>query len=367
MKKPFPKILYGGLAGVIVLFLFINQFTFAKGSRPATEGFFNKLNNGENYNYLVIGDSIGRGSGAEARNGTWFSQFERRLKDIYGSGGSRFSIVQSGATAFEGIMKYGQEKPNVQVDLVIIVFGENDRKYMDAGQFAFFYEKLIRQVKLDHPTAALFTFTESCLKNEDFAKVIQDVSARYGAANIDMRIPFAASSLTAAQLTKDGIHPNQQGYQLYAEEILKTVTRLEMEKDHPPLPLPAPMHEGLANDYVVNANPSAMKGFSKKGKGFFANEKGAFLEFSFTGTMVGYKLDRVPAGALIDVFIDGKPAGSLTTWWPFKKERTIYVASSLKDGSHLIRFVHSGKATHPSDSGIAPSIFIKGIITEKSD
>lgn len=367
MKKPFNHIIYSAFAAIFVLLLFINQFTLAKGNQPATEGLFNKLNNGEKYNYLVIGDSIGRGSGAEAKNGTWFSQFEKEIKNVYGSEGSRFSIVQSGATAFEGIMKYGQEKPDVKVDLVFIVFGENDRKYMDAGQFAFFYEKLIRQVKLDHPSAVLVTFTESCLKNEDFAKVIKDVSSQYGAANVDMRIPFAASGLTAEELTKDGIHPNGQGYQLYAGEILKTVSLLVMQKEHPLLSLPAPIYEGTANGYAVNTHPSKMKGFTRKGNGYYANEKGAFLEFSFTGTMVGYKLDRMPAGALVDVFIDGKPAGTLTTWWPFTRERTIYIASSLEDGPHLIRFVHSGKATHPAGGEEAASIFIKGIISEISD
>ncbi|RHW42259.1 SGNH/GDSL hydrolase family protein [Neobacillus notoginsengisoli] len=367
MKSRLFKVFVPAVLGFICLFLAISEFTSAKGTEASEQGFFHKIKAGKDYNYLIIGDSIGRGSGAESKNATWFARFEKGIKDAYDLRGRRFSLVQSGATAFEGIIKYATEKPELGVDLVFLVFGENDRKYMDAAQFSFYYEKLIRQVKLDYPAADIFTFTESCLTNAEFAKVIEDISDRYGAAHIDMRIPFAKSGLDSEKLTKDGVHPNGQGYALYAEEILKKVEELASGDEPGTFPLPAPMHKTLGREYVPIAKPSAMEGFTKDGNGYFANEKESFLEYEFTGTMVGYTLDRMPNGGMVDVFIDGKHAAILTTWWPFKRERSIYIASTLSVGSHKIRFVHTGESSHPDGSGTSPSVFIKGIIVEKPD
>jgi len=99
---------------------------------------YEKIEVGDPFNYLIIGDSIGRGAGAERKELRWFNQLEVLINDYSGSRGRRHLVVQSGATAFEGLYKL-QSSPTLQnMDLIFIVFGENDRKFMDSELFTFF-------------------------------------------------------------------------------------------------------------------------------------------------------------------------------------------------------------------------------------
>ncbi|WP_409270372.1 GDSL-type esterase/lipase family protein [Neobacillus sp. SCS-31] len=341
-----------------------NPFTSAKEAPANTGGFYKKISSGSDFSYMIIGDSIGRGSGVSHRDETWFAIFEKQIKKDFGSAGNRHSIVQSGATAFEGIIKYEREKPETPVDLVFIVFGENDRKYMDARQFAFFYEQLIRKVKTDQPYAEIITFTESCLQYEEFAETISSISAHYGAVNLDMRVPFRKSGLDTKKLTRDLVHPNKLGYQLYASEISRSV-KASIQSDKNAVSLPTPIHTGLSKQYISIEEPSSKSGFVKSGNGFFSREKGSFIEFEFSGEMVGYTVERGPEGGEVEVFIDGKSFGTVSTWWPFKRERNIYLAGSLGKGPHQIRFVHTGKMSNNGSQTAKPSAHIKAIIAEK--
>src|SRR4051812_45637413 len=99
-------LMLASLCGLSIVFFQFFEVTGAKDTSVGVEGFFQKIAAGEDYTYLIVGDSIGRGSGASNNSTAWFSLFEKGIKHEYGSNGERISIVQSGATAFEGLMKY---------------------------------------------------------------------------------------------------------------------------------------------------------------------------------------------------------------------------------------------------------------------
>ncbi|WP_181884538.1 SGNH/GDSL hydrolase family protein [Neobacillus piezotolerans] len=362
-KTPFRMLILS--AGMLFLLVWlINSSTSAKEATASTRGFYKNISKGRDFNYLIIGDSIGRGSGVGHKDETWFALFEEEIRRDYGSNGKRYSIVQSGATSFEGIVKYDNEKPRFPVDLVFIVFGENDRKYMDARQFSFLYEQLLRKVKTDHPNADIITFTESCLTYESFADTIRKVSGHYEAMNIDMRVPFKNSGLDTDKLTRDLIHPNKIGYELYAGEIAKSI-KATVQSGKKAAPMPAPINRGLSREYKKIGEPSNQSGFVKSGKNFFSREKGSFIEYEFKGTMIGYTVERGPEGGEVDVVIDGKKVDTVSTWWPFKRERHIFLAGSLGEGPHRIRFVHTGEIAIQGSQVLKPSFRIKAIIAEK--
>lgn len=365
MKRRIIKAAIIATLGVSILFGMINPFTLAKETKDNTGGFYKKIANGIPFSYMVIGDSIGRGSGVGYRGETWFALFEKQIRNDYGSEGKRYSIVQSGATSFEGIVKYAQEKPASPIDLVFIVFGENDRKYMDARQFSFFYEQLLRRVKTDYPHADIITFTENCLKVESFAKTIKSISSHYGAENIDMRVPFKASGLDDSKLTRDLVHPNKKGYELYAQEIAKLVKANVQSGKKQVAPIPEPLNIGLSREYREISKPSNQSGFTKSGDSFFSRGKGSFIEYQFSGEMVGYTVERGPDGGEIEVQIDGKTVDTVSTWWPFKRKRNIYLAGNLGNGLHHIRFIPTGKMSVHGSQIVKPSFRIEGIITQK--
>ncbi|MFT8321259.1 MAG: SGNH/GDSL hydrolase family protein [Bacillus sp. (in: firmicutes)] len=228
MKKKSLYLFIITFSAVVLLLLLLHPF---EKKSSASKNVYEKIKDKEAVHYVIIGDSIGRGSGASTKEATWFHLLDQKIKNQYPIPLSRSSVVQSGATAFEGLYKFKNTKIK-QADLVFIVFGENDRKYMDNNQFALFYEQLLLEVKTRFPSAELITITESCLENEAFAQTIAAVSKNYLATNIDMRVPFKQSGYSTKELTKDFIHPNDKGYQIYSEEIY-SVLKNNLKKNKP--------------------------------------------------------------------------------------------------------------------------------------
>ncbi|AIE60432.1 SGNH/GDSL hydrolase family protein [Bacillus methanolicus] len=331
------------LGSLIVLFsiLYLAEY-LTKAEHTKNINLFDKLSNRKSFQYLIVGDSIGKGSGAEDKSKTWFHQLEGFIKNQYGSTAKRYSVVQSGATAFEGIYKFQEANLPKQMDFIFIVFGENDRKYMNSGQFAYFYEKLVRQVKKRYPSAEIFTFTESCLNVESFAKEIKRISNYYGAVNIDMRVPFHQSKLSTGELTADFIHPNGKGYKLYAKEVLKTLKK-NIYKKAVKTAMPPPLYE---NSDVKFQNKSSFK----ENKGFYCHQgfmistgKHNFLEYEFTGPFLGVNVLRNKHGGLMNVFLDDQYYTTISTWWPVDQIRHLYIASGLDEGKHRVKFVVTGE------------------------
>jgi lysophospholipase L1-like esterase len=326
---------------------------------------YEKIEEGSKFSYLIIGDSIGRGAGAENMDLRWYSQFEALLKDFSGSRARRNMIVQSGATAFEGIYKLEMAPKFRDIDLIFIVFGENDRKYMDSEQFTFFYEKLIRNAKERYPGSEIITIIESPLKQEKFADAIKRVSVHYGAKPLDMRIPFEQSGMLTEQLTTDTVHPNGKGYQLYAVSILELIqNNTKTDSEIARLPKPLTMDQSLT--LFEKKNISRSQGFVIENGINISKRPGDYLEYEFEGPILGVNAIRSQDGGMLKVLIDGKYVTTLSTWWPFTRERYLYIASGLDKGRHTVRFETQGKAS-PNNTSEKSVIQISSIIVAKDE
>jgi lysophospholipase L1-like esterase len=325
---------------------------------------YEKIAEGRTYHYLIIGDSIGRSSGAESQERRWFNQLEVLVKDRYGADGRRQAVVQSGATAFEGIYKLQKASRSEAMDLIFIVFGENDRKYMDPKDFSFFYEKLLNNARTLYPTAEVITFIESSLKQENYAEVIRQLSAKYGAKSLDMRIPFQNSGKLTEQLTTDTIHPNGLGYQLYASTVFEYIDHTINRE-----PASPSKNETLEDDAFfqldVGTKIASNKGFLYDQGLYVSNNAGDVLEYDFSGTMLGVNTVRNPAGGTMNVYIDGKFIRTISTWWPFTRDRHIYITRGLDNTQHTVRFeaVKGGSANNRGERSI---LKISSIIVEES-
>lgn len=326
---------------------------------------YEKISEGYTINYLVIGDSIGRGAGAENKNLRWYSQLEMLLKDFSGSRSRRNMVVQSGATAFEGIYKLQKSPKFRDIDLIFVVFGENDRKYMDAEEFTFFYEKLIRTAKERYPGSEIITIIENPLTQEQFADAIKRISVHYDAKLLDMRIPFKESGMQIEQLTTDLVHPNGRGYQLYAYSIFELIkNNIQEEAEIARMPKPLIRNESFF--LSEKKTFSARKGFLTEKAVNISKTPGDYLEYEFDGAILGVTAIRSQAGGRMKVYIDGEYVRTLSTWWPFTRERYLYVASGLEKGSHTVRF-EALNQVHANNTNGTSIIQIVSIIVAKDE
>ena len=349
------------LTAVLISFLAIQANHYLSDDLNVYE----KVASGSSINYLIIGDSIGRGAGAEKEDMRWYSQLEVLLRDFSGSRARRNMIVQSGATAFEGIYKLQKAPKFRDIDLIFIVFGENDRKYMDSEQFTFFYEKLIRNSKERYPGSEIITIIESPVKQEPFADAINRVSTHYGAKTLDMRVPFKQSGMLTEQLTTDMVHPNGKGYNLYANSILELIKN-NIKKDVEIARLPKPLTMDQSFSMYEKKQVSESKGFFIENEGNISKSPGDYLEYEFEGPILGVNFTRSQDGGMLKVYIDGEYVRTLSTWWPITRERYQYIASGLEKGRHTVRFETLGTPS-PNKTSEKSIIQISSIIVAKDD
>ncbi|MBT2690250.1 SGNH/GDSL hydrolase family protein [Bacillus sp. ISL-47] len=341
MKKRKIGIYFFIITFIYGLYQLFDSISKAESANPTSV--YEKLASKENINYLIIGDSIGRGSGATSKSTAWFSRLERLLNKEYGIKAKRHSLVQSGATAFEGFYKLQQSKHLGKIDLTFIVFGENDRKYMNEEEFSFFYEGLIRKTKQLYPDTEIITITESPLDNEGFAQAITTISNHYGAKNIDMRKPFEQSGQPIEELTKDMVHPNDAGYEIYANTLYKQLKEFTANKAETAA-LSAPINEDTDFEIASIPHVTDISGsFMHKDGIWESSQPGDSLEYQFTGPFLGVNMIRSEMGSKMDVFIDEVFVTSLSAWWPLTKERYQYIASGLENGPHHVKFIVSGE------------------------
>lgn len=328
---------------IISLTIAILYFFYSENEAKSTYvNVYEKLSSKEDIHYLIVGDSIGRGAGVEKRSLTWFNQWEKLMNEKFGVTFKRNSIVQSGATAFEGLYLFNHASNKPQADFIFILFGENDRKYMNANQFAYFYESLLREIKGIYPDAEMMTITESCLTDETFAREIKKLSTQYQTTHIDMRIAFQQSPYTKEQLSDDLVHPNYKGYQLYAEAIFKTI---ETRSDHYKKGQERVIDKPATTRSFTEINQySKMNGnFIRKASDYCTNKAGASISYKFIGEHVGAKVLVGQEQGYIDVFIDQQYIRTLSTKWPVQKHRVLYIESQLPAGEHEVTFVYSNK------------------------
>lgn len=107
---------------------------------------------------------------------------------------------------------------NENFDLVIICCGENDLTSESLGKT---YEALIRKIKTKYPSAEIISVLESSQKAyTKKIKTIQSLANHYGIPTADTIEPFTnGQNGEYKSLARDGIHPNDKGYAIYADVL----------------------------------------------------------------------------------------------------------------------------------------------------
>lgn len=337
--------------------------SYSSPPEEASMNVYEKLDAGQLIDYLIIGDSIGQGDGAPANEG-WSSQLNKKLRETYGSTVNVKRYTIGGGIALGGWADYA-ERPRGDYDLVFLCFGQNDQGAMSARQFGPIYENLIRRIRKDHPMTEMITFTESSLRTEEYPNVIRELSEYYEVLNADMRTAFRDSGMEDSRLSNDGVHPNGQGYALYAQKIFEMLTAGIGMKTIGTLP-EAPYFPASVNfdKRQTLSEWTSLDQFRPYGPGLIvASEPGSAVTANFRGDFLGLDLVFQNAGAMIDIYVDGDKVQTIDTYWHYEFDVNWkkFVADDLGDVPHTLR-IEVAEENHPASSGTVAKI--KGFIAE---
>lgn len=91
------------------------------------DSFYQKLADGFDVNVLIVGDSIGEGTGTETDGQQWFKQLQTYLQNVNKGKVSVTNVSMGGNTSYAGYVRTMALNDDVDYDLAIICYGQNDR------------------------------------------------------------------------------------------------------------------------------------------------------------------------------------------------------------------------------------------------
>lgn len=208
---------------------------------------FRRAAAGEELTLGFFGGSITQGSLATApescyayRVYRWWCETFPRAKFHYVNGGI------GGTSSHYGVSRVVTDLLMYQPDFVVVDFSVNDLEVPFAQET---YEGVLRRI-LAWPSAPAVVLLNNIYY--DTGRTAQDlhnaVGDYYGVPHVSIRETLYArmrsGAYTREQLTPDGLHPNDFGHGLVAEEICRLLAEVNAHREEPepaPAALPAPM------------------------------------------------------------------------------------------------------------------------------
>lgn len=180
------------------------------------DGVYQKLKAGRYINILIVGDSIGEGTGASESERQWFTLLTKWMRETYGVEYTLTNISMGGNTSYAGYAREMILDDGIEYDLAIICYGENDNE----EEFSLNYEAIIRGIRQKYSACSMISILESSQKA--YTNKIQEIrklADYYDIPVADTIRAFQESGYPYDDLAEDGTHPGDIGQRLYFETV----------------------------------------------------------------------------------------------------------------------------------------------------
>ena len=198
-----------------------------RAEKEATYSPYEKLGEKGMITYvLYLGDRTANGKGLKDRNESFILLLRDKYDEFQGKS-DRLAGTQSIEKPDGGTLAF----LNRQIDIYIST-SKLDLLFLCAGthgqeeDFGKEYEKIVLKAKNHNKNSDVICIIEHDQSDEEAEAIIR-ISEHYELLCVDMRSPFESSQETL--LFEDG-EPNEQGHQLYADEIFKVLKKAVEEK-----------------------------------------------------------------------------------------------------------------------------------------
>lgn len=292
----------------------------APQTRRNVGAFFDKLRAGKQVTVAYIGGSITHGVGASDVNKTsyralvnqWLrTRFPNSKINELNSSVSNTNSMYAAIRARRDVVEY---KP----DLVLLEFAVSDNgETEDAVKKS--VEGVVRQLlAVSQPPEIVMIYATNA-NNATAMNWHEEIAEYYHLPKINLQELLAASNTNFATISKDGVHPNDEGHKLYANHIIEYLNAQEKLPAAAPvkvLPMPFLSDEMTYGELKAFAElqhgvgwklePTADKTLpASLLSGDKANTE---ISTTFDGTVVGLTFKMGPDAGILECLIDGKPA-----------------------------------------------------------
>lgn len=197
-----------------------------------------------------LGDSITEGAGASIYENCYVEVLKRKFSLAearnYGIGGTRIARqrIPSAEAKFDRDFPSRVGEMEEDADMVVVFGGTNDHGHGDAPigcesdrtpdtfigachtLYASLKEKFSCPIVVLTPLHRALENREDGIELKDYVNLIKEIAPQYGLPVLDLYEKSAINIATLSELTGDGLHPNDRGHEILAEEIGKYLQTL---------------------------------------------------------------------------------------------------------------------------------------------
>jgi acyl-CoA thioesterase-1 len=254
-----------------------------------------------------------------------------------------------------GVFRLQEDVLQYNPNLVFIEFAVNDADMPEELSFQAL-ESIVRKIRTSLSyTRIIFVFTTTrglseAYDRRDLPKAIKwqvRLAQYYGIPTINVgRVLWqevAAGRETWEDLTRDGVHPTDQGYQIYFEAIREALQASPFFPERLTLPLPAALSTlTLENARIIPASQLEAPGW-KLSEAIYprpystvleSDQVGARFTYAFTGRAAGIYWRLAPDGGEVAWSVDGGPEQIVDTWGKVGRNSYSIFAWGLSPGRH---------------------------------
>lgn len=286
---------------------------------------YEKLKENRDVNILVVGDGISAQVGLESKESGWIYKLQNYLINNYHCKVNVNNISIGLAISYQGYNDVMKENLS-NYDLVILCYGQNDRRILDVKQFNIIYEALIRQIRVKNPNCDIIPIIESSLREYNgYANSIISISNYYGFNYADTIKGFNTSKIDYSQLTTDGVFPNEKGYNIYFNTIKDIIDKNVSDG------------KNIKNESITPYDSSCTvldkyKVIDKKNMNFENN----VYTVETTGSFIGLLYSTSPNSGIINVYINDIFIKKISTNSSFNNNISTIIADNLT-GKNVIK------------------------------
>lgn len=300
------------------------------------------------YRMGFLGGSITEGTGASTPAMRYSSLLTETLgKCIPELKFTEINAGVGGTPSALGLFRLKSEVLDNSPDMLFVEFAVNDSGY---GETMFKYmEGIVRTARRYNekmPIVFLFTYPAKDFTVDGHKRLAE----AYGIPCIDMRADLIKKINSYGGndrfFTRDGVHPNDKGYDSYVDSIMGSIFNAEFDFKFPEKPIfgtdfKAPdmlKCEQLpySSDWTLSHKTLWMSTL----KYICADKAGASISCEFEGTVCGFYGRIEKDGGKADVYIDGKLTGTADFWdkyaLDFDRNAFSLLADGLEYGKHTL-------------------------------